>query len=348
MPDGSELRSTPAPAALRRGARNAVRSCLGVEAGDTVTLICDDASATVAAALLAELDEARARSLVFILERRAVRPLAGLPPEIARALRSSCASIYTVHPKDGEYAHRKELIGMVAPLRLRHAHMIRITEDAMMQGMLSDYRRVAKLNAIVKDRLARAKEIRVTGANGTDLSVTLDPTETIYSMAGVIAPGEWANLPNGEVYTVPLSAEGVFVCDGTVPTEEKYERSELSRHPLRIEIADGRLVKLEGGPGTLANAILATVRSGRNVDRVGMFAVGTNFELLMSIGDASQDMFMPGAYFSLGRPVATGNSDWTSTCQLSFSARKTSLVIDGEALVDGGRYPSRLLDLTRE
>ena len=348
MPDSAELRSTPAAAALRRGARNAVRSCLGVKAGEVVTLVCDDASMGVAAALLAELDDAQACSHVFILERRTVRPLTGLPAEISRALKASNASIYTVHPKDGEYEHRKELIGMVAPLKLRHAHMIRITEDAMMQGMLSDYRRVAKLNAIVKQHLVRAKEIRVTSPTGTDARVTLDPSEPIYSAAGVIAKGEWANLPNGEVYTVPQSVEGVFICDGTVPSEEKFDRIELSRRPLRIEIADGRLTKLAGGPGNLAAGILATVRSGRNVDRIGMFAVGTNFELLMPIGDASQDMFIPGAYFSLGRPVATGNATWTSTCQLSFSGRKTSLIIDGETLVDAGRYSPRVLNMTRE
>jgi hypothetical protein len=313
-----------------------------------VTLVCDDASMTVAIALLAELDDAQARSHVFILERRAVRPLTGLPAEITRALKVSNASLYTVHPKDGEYEHRKELIGLVAPHKLRHAHMIRISEDAMMQGMLSDYRRVAKLNAIVKQRLVRAKEIRVTSQSGTDAFVTLDPSEPIYSAAGVIAPGEWANLPNGEVYTVPQSVEGVFICDGTVPSEERFDRIELSRRPLRIEMAAGRLTKLSGGPGKLANGILATVHSGHNVDRIGMFAVGTNFELLMPIGDASQDMFIPGAYFSLGRPVATGNPSWTSTCQLSFSGRKTSLYIDGDLLVDGGRFSQRILDQTRE
>jgi aminopeptidase len=348
MPDSAELKSRPVPQALRRGARNAVRSCLSIGADDVATRICDDASLTVAAALFAEIQDAGARCHAFILERRAPRPIVGLPAEIGRALKLSKASIYTVHPKEGEYEHRKELIGMVAPLKLRHAHMIRITEDAMMQGMLSDYRRVAKLNAIVRERLARAKEIRVTSATGTDVRVTLDPSEPMYCAAGVIAPGEWANLPNGEVYTVPATVDGVYVCDGTVPSEEKFDRIELSRRPLRIEMAGGRLAKIDGGPGKLANGILATVRSGKNVDRIGMFAVGTNFELLMPIGDASQDMFIPGAYFSLGRPVATGNAAWTSTCQLSFSGRKTCLVVDGDTLVDAGRYSPRILDMTRE
>ena len=347
MPDASELRRKAAPAALGRGARNAVRTCLGVGPGEAVTLICDEASLTVAAALLAALDEAGAASRVFILERREQRPLTALPAEIARALRGSAASIYTAHPRDGEYEHRKELIGMVAPLRLRHAHMIRVTEDAMMQGMLSDYRRVARLNEVVKGRLARAAEIRVTSAAGTDVRVTLDPGEPIYCDAGVIAPGSWANLPTGEVYTVPAAVTGVYVCDGTAPTEEKLDRAELARRPLRIEIADGRMTKIEGGPGALAAAVLATVRAGRNVDRIGMFAVGTNFELLMPIGDASQDVFMPGAYFSLGRPPGVGSSAWSSTCQLTFSGRKTSLTVDGEPLVDAGRYPSRILDPTR-
>jgi len=347
MPDTAELKKAIVTRDLLRGARNAVRTCLGIGPDDVVTVICDEASIRVAAAIREEIEAAGARSSAFILERHAQRPLAHLPSEIARSLERSTASVYTVHPRDGEFEHRRELIAMVAPCKLRHAHMIRITEDAMRQGMLSDYRRVAALNLFMKAKLLAGQEIRVTSASGTDVRVVLDPSEPIESAAGVIAPGEWSNLPNGEVYTVPSSVDGVYVCDGIAPSEQKLGSSELSRRPLRFDMKGGRLVGIEGGPGDLAAEILDAVKRGQNVDRVGMFAVGTNFEILMPIGDASQDMFMPGAYFSLGRPFAVGTSSWSSTCQLSFSGRKTSLSVGKETLVEAGRYPQRVLDALR-
>jgi len=335
---------------MRRGAKNAADSCLGLGDRDVVTLICDEASIAVAAALLEACEEAGAKVHAFILERHAPRPLDRLPSTIVRALERSTASFYTVHPEDGEVAHRQELIKMVKPLKLRHAHMIRITEDAMQQGMLADYRQVARLNPLVIDRLRRARTIRVTSRAGTDVVVTLDPGEGWDSSAGVIGPGEWYNLPNGEVLTCPAAVDGLFVCNGIVPGDVPVDKFDLLRKPLKIELKDGRLVRLTGGPGNLAADILATVRSGVNLDRIGMFAVGTNFNLLMPIGDLIQDMFLPGAYFSLGRSPVTGgiSASWEASAQLTFTGRKTTLELDGFKVIDESRYdPTILAEVAR-
>lgn len=347
MPDSVEVRNRPFLSTLRRGATNAVDTCLGVGTPDVVTIICDEKSMVVASSILDRVEKIGAAVHVFILERHAVRPVDRLPGEIARALRQSTVSIYTAHPQEGEHAHRKEIINLVGAHKLKHAHMIGASEDTMVQGMLSDYRRVAKLNEIVIDLLRKARTIRVTSPKGTDVTVEIDPGEKIFSAAGVIAPGTWENLPSGEVFTCPRNVEGVFICDGLPPTEEQVDRFDLARKPLSMEISGGRLVKVEGGPDSLANRVLSVVRSGSNVDRIGMFAVGTNYDLLMPIGDRIQDQFVPGAYFSLGRPAATSSTSWTSSQQLTFSARKTSLDLDGRLVVENGRYAADILDQTR-
>jgi leucyl aminopeptidase (aminopeptidase T) len=348
MPDTAELKREPVNPGLRKGARNAARSCLGLGERDTVTLICDEASIRVAAALLEAFENEGAQCQVFILERQAPRPLDQLPPQIVRALERSTTSVYTVHPLDGEVAHRQQLIKLVAPLELKHAHMIRITEDAMQQAMLTDYRKVARLNPIVIERLRRGRKIRVTSKVGTDVEVTLDPAGGWDASAGVIGPGEWYNLPNGEVLTCPQSVDGLFVCNGVVPGDVPVDRFELMQRPLRIELKAGKLVNLSGGPGQMARDILATIRSGTNLDRIGMFAVGTNFNLLMPIGDLIQDMFLPGAYFSFGRSPVTGGiaATWEASAQLTFTGRKTTVEVDGFKMIDESRYdPSVLAEI---
>jgi len=347
MPDSAELRSHRFSESLRRGAQNAVTDCLSVTRDDTVTLVSDEKSLTIAASLLERIDEAGSTVNAFILERRGARPLHRLPTEIVRALGRSTVSIYTAHPQEGEHTHRKELIGLVGPNQLRHAHMLGASEDSMVQGMLSDYRRVAMLNALMVERLRRLPAIRVTSPKGTDVTVELEPGERIFDAAGLIAPGTWENLPSGEVFTCPRSVDGVFICDSLPPTEEPVDRFELGLKPLRIEIARGRLVSMSGGPENLAKRVLATIRSGTNVDRIGMFGVGTNYELLMPIGDRIQDQFVPGAYFSFGRPASTVATSWTSTQQLTFSARKTSLRLGTQLVIDGGRYAPEILEMTR-
>jgi len=346
MPDSRILRKLAGRRHLRKGARNAVCNCLAVEPDDVVTVVCDEASLNVAAALLEAIDAVGAKSKCFVLEQRVSRPMTGLPDEIVKALEGSTVSVYTVHPIEGEYAHRQQLIALVRPQNLRHAHMLRITEDAMVQGMLSDYRRVARLNEIMIDRLLRARDIRVTSRSGTNLSIELDPAEPWEASAGVIRPGEWDNLPNGEILTCPASVDGVYVCDGIAPVDYKVDRFDIGRRPLLIELAAGRLVKLAGGPGDMAERVREAIRGGRNTNRIGMFAIGTNFDLLMPIGDPTQDMFVPGAYFSFGRPAGSSNAPWTSSAQLTFSGRTTSLIIDGVDVISEGHYMPEIIAAT--
>jgi leucyl aminopeptidase (aminopeptidase T) len=345
MPDTVEIKGQGDVSRMMKGARNAMQSCLAVTPDDKITIICDESTLTVAAALLTAAEETGAHVGCYILERHVPRPAEKLPPEIVRALKKSTISIYACLPQEGEVTHRFELIQLVKPLGLKHAHMIQITEDAMMQGMLSDYRKVAKLNKIVIERISRAKAIRVTSRIGTDVTVRLDPAEPWDSSAGVIAPGSWLNLPNGEVLTCPAAVDGVFLCDGVVPAAQQFERFDIGRKPLKIELAGGRLVELSGGPDDLSSNVLATIRSGTNLDRIGMFAVGTNFELLMAIGDGIQDLFIPGAYFSFGRSPATGDHKpaWEASAQLTFTGRKTSLELDGVAIIQEGRYDPDVL-----
>jgi hypothetical protein len=345
MPDTAELRAAGDVAHLMRGARNAAKTCLGVSDRDEVTIVCDEASLAPAAAMLLAVEERGARCRCFVLERHVPRPADALPPVIRRSLSRSQVSIYTCHPQDGEAAHRLELIAMVEPCRLRHAHMINATADAMQQGMLSDYRQVARLNDLMVERLSRAAAVRVTTRRGTDVAVVLDPAEPWEKSAGVIGPGEWYNLPNGEIFTCPASVDGVFVCDGVVPATSKLDHFEIGRQPLRLEFRRGILAGAEGGPGDLARRVLDSVRAGRNLERVGMFAVGTNFDLLMPIGNATQDLFVPGAYFSLGRSPSIGGrpASWSSSAQYAFTARKTSLLLDGLPVIREGRYDPAIL-----
>jgi hypothetical protein len=345
MPDTQEIEVAGDITHLMRGARNAVKTCLAVSDRDEATIVCDEASLTVAAALRLAIAETGARCHCFILERHVPRPADSLPPLIRRTLARSTVSIYTCRPREGETGHRLELIALVEPHRLRHAHMINITEDAMQQGMLSDYRQVARLNDLMVERLGRAATIRVTSRRGTDVTVSLDRAEPWERSAGVIEPGHWHNLPNGEIFACPAAVDGVFVCDGIVPITSQLDRFEIGRHPLRLEFRASRLLDATGGPGDLARQVLANVRGGRNLDRIGMFAVGTNFDLLMPIGNATQDLFVRGAYFSLGRSPAAGSrpASWSSSAQYPFTARKTSLLLDGLPVINEGRYDPVLL-----
>lgn len=346
MPNSERLRRIVPDLALRRGAHNAVSNSLGVTPEDTVTLVCDDASATVAASLLQIIDEKRASARVFWIERLWFRPLEKLPAEIFASLETSTVSIYTAQPHPGESRHRLEIVEKVGPLGLRHAHMVRITEDAMKQGMLSDYRRVARLNELMISRMRSARRVRVTSRKGTDVQVKLSPIEAWESSAGIIGKGEWFNLPSGEILTCPGSVDGVFVCDALPPLEDEVRTSAMVTKPLHIELQAGRLVSITGGAGDIAHRVEAGLKAAPEMDRIGLFAVGTNFELLMPIGDVAQDLLIPGAYFAFGRVPVNKKTRWSTGNLLPFSGRRVTLELDGDVVIREGRYAPEILSQT--
>jgi len=78
---------------LTPGARNAVRVCLRVQASEKVTLITDEVSLEIAAALVRAVEEVGCRYQTWVLEDVATRPLTDLPLAIAEDLESSQVSI---------------------------------------------------------------------------------------------------------------------------------------------------------------------------------------------------------------------------------------------------------------
>ena len=79
---------------LIEGARNAVVVCLRIQPHEKVTLITDQASIEIAAALAAELDTVGAPYRSWILEEAAPRPLADMPGPVLDDLETSQVSIF--------------------------------------------------------------------------------------------------------------------------------------------------------------------------------------------------------------------------------------------------------------
>ena len=87
------LNTIPFDSELTPGARNAVQVCLRVEPSERVTVITDEASLEIAAALVRELEQVGSPYHAFVLEDLAERPLTRLPQEILDGVDSVRASL---------------------------------------------------------------------------------------------------------------------------------------------------------------------------------------------------------------------------------------------------------------
>src|ERR1700745_3206503 len=201
---------------LTPGARNAVNVCLRVRPEEKVSVITDELSKEIAAAIVRELEVVGSAYRVWGLEDLAQRALSGLPQEILDDLETSQVSIFVVQAQANELKSRMQMTDVVNRRKIRHAHMVNINRQIMLEGMRADFQRVDRLSQKVVEMVRKASKIRATTAAGTDLTAKLNPNYRWLKTSGIISPEKWGNLPGGEVFTTPGEVNGTFVIDGVV------------------------------------------------------------------------------------------------------------------------------------
>ena len=144
---GTPLNSIPFDPEYAAGAFNAVRVCLRVQADEQVCVITDRATMEIAAAMVAELEKLGAPYRAWVLEELAQRPLRDLPRAILDDLENSQVSIFAVQAQTNELRSRIQMTDVVNRRKIRHAHMVNINRQIMLEGMRADFQKVDRLSA---------------------------------------------------------------------------------------------------------------------------------------------------------------------------------------------------------
>jgi leucyl aminopeptidase (aminopeptidase T) len=324
---------------LTPGARNAVRVCLNVQPDERVTVITDEACAHIADALMHEIDDIGAGSSLFVLEAVAPRPLAELPPEIAADLECSAVSIFAARPQANELHSRMQLTDIVNRRKMRHAHMVNITDEIMLQGMRADFHVVDRLSTKVLDIVRTARVIQATSPAGTDLHATFSPDYRWIKTSGLISTAKWGNLPGGEVFTTPEEVNGTFVIDGVVGDWLCERYGNLADSPLTIVVERSRLVDAHSDNPHLRDDFWRYTHTDENSDRVGEFAIGTNIELRGVIGNILQDEKLPGIHIAFGNPYgAHTGATWFSSTHIDVVGTRFDIAVDGRPIMRDGAF----------
>jgi leucyl aminopeptidase (aminopeptidase T) len=333
------LISTSFDRELSPGARNAIRVCLAVKPTERVTLITDRECEEIAASLVHEIEDIGAAYAAFVLEDIAPRPLAGLPAVVAAAMERSEVSILAVHVQQNELKSRMELTDIVNRRRMRHAHMVNITHQIMLEGMRADYHKVDRLSTKVLDLVKVARQIRATTPAGSDFTATLHPGYRWLKTSGLISPDKWGNLPGGEVFTTPGEVNGTFVIDGVVGDYLCERFGSLQDAPLTVQVKNNRLVAAHSANRDLQDAFWRYTHTDENSDRVGEFAIGTNIELTHVIGNILQDEKFPGIHIAFGNPYgAHTGADWFSSTHIDVVGTRFDIWVDDRQIMKGGQF----------
>ena len=329
----------PASPELAPGARNAVEVCLAIQPGERVALIADAASAAVAASIAAVLDAVGAPCDAVLIEDVARRPMTAAPSQVLAALERADAGILCVQPQQGELVARMAIVAVVERRLIRYAHMVGVTPQIMTQGMRADYRLVDELSQRLCERMPHASRLRVETAGGTRLTATFDPALSWVKTSGLINRRYWSNLPAGEVFTTPLSVDGVFVCDGTAGDYFGPKYGDLRTTPLTLEIAGARLRSAHSARRDLEQEFWEYCHTDEHSDRVGELAFGTNVALEDMIGVLLQDEKIPGVHLAFGDPYGSQTgAPWKSRTHIDVLTRGCDVWIDDQQVIENGRY----------
>src|SRR5712691_13013891 len=144
MPD--RLTVDTIDAELAPGAHNAVSVCLQLTPEERVTIITDEATREIAAALRVEVEAIGSEHSVFVLENYAPRPLTAMPQIILDDLAQSQVSIFCAQSQPGELGSRMQINDVVNKHHIRHAHMVNINRQIMLEGMRADFQAVDELS----------------------------------------------------------------------------------------------------------------------------------------------------------------------------------------------------------
>jgi leucyl aminopeptidase (aminopeptidase T) len=332
---GAILREMPVDPSTVEGAQNAVRACLGVEAGQHVVLIVESDCDALGAAFLRAADELGAAVDVHVVdERKATRE--SFVRTLGEQLAHADASLF-VGSIDGIPSSFRRFVISAGGSKRRHGHMPGLTVAMMQQSMRTDYEEVSAITTRLAERLAGDVTITVRAPRGTELVVRCSHALEWHAETGVLREPGWTNLPAGELLTCPSSVDGVLVPDGGMWSTSAQPVKNADR--LRVVLEQGRVEAIEGGPGTEPEAILAELDAHENGRRVGQIALGTNVGVVAATGNLLQDLKMPGFHLMLGHtsPEHTG-AQWNSPIELPLLVRRADVDVEGTPILRNGRF----------
>jgi 2,5-dihydroxypyridine 5,6-dioxygenase len=202
-----------------------------------------------------------------------------------------------------------------------------------------DKRRVLAANRV----LAQAKTMRVRSDAGTDLTVSWGQYPTLVQYGYADEPGRWDHCPSAFIARWPDegSANGVVVLDAgdTILPFKEYVRT-----PIRLEISDGFVRKIEGGLD--AKYLRDYIASFKDPDGYAVSHLGWGLHdrahwTALGMYDKRQTNAMDARsyygnfMFSTG-PNAEAGGNRHTPCHLDIPMSSCSVWVDDALMVDRG------------
>ncbi len=312
----------------QKAAEVVVKKCLNVKPGETFLIITDTEKLSIANALFKKGLEVGAETLMVTMKPR-TRHGEEPPKPIAEMWKH--VDVF-VAPTKYSLTHtqaRKRAVEAGA----RGATMPGITEDMFVRTLSIDYEIVKNNVEKLYEALREAKEVHVLSDKGTNLTLRIDG-RPLHRDTGIYHnPGDFGNLPAGEIYVAPLegTANGTIVFDGSIASVG------LLKEPVKITVKDGYAVEISGGEEAEKFRKILEKVGKKEAYNIAELGIGCN-PAAKVVGNILEDEKIYGTvHIALGDNSTFGGTV-VAGIHLDGIIMKPTLIVDGKKIIENGKW----------
>ncbi|RRJ28948.1 aminopeptidase [Halocatena pleomorpha] len=301
-------------------AETAVNQCMGLERDESCVIVTDAKREPIGEALYRAAREQTENATILRYppgDQHGEEP----PEPVAAAMREGDV---VLAPTTKSLSHTRARTD-ATDAGARVATLPGITDEVFTTGLDADYAAIERHSNAVFEQVNDATELRVTAPAGTDITFTVASREWRQDTGIVHQPGEMSNLPAGETFISPESANGTFVVDGTMRPYGLL----ASEQTLAFEVEDGYVTSISDDQireqvETAAEAV------GQDAYNLAELGIGTNVAVTELIGSVLLDEKAAGTvHIAIGDDAGIGG-DTDAPLHLDGIIRKPTVHADGE------------------
>ena len=307
---------------LRAAAETAVDECLGLTADETVAVVTDDERLPIGEAIY-EVAAAQSNDATLLRYPPGTEHGEEPPAPVAAAMREAdtflAPTTYSItHTRARQRATEAGARGATLP---------GITEDVLTAGLDADYEQIAAGCESIYEQVHGAEAVHVTAPAGTDIVVEPGDRPWHRDTGLVRSPGAFSNLPAGETFVSPETAEGTVVVDGTMRPHGLVEE------PVRIEVEAGEVVAVDDdGVRESLEAAAETADDPGSVYNLAELGIGANVGVSELVGSVLLDEKAAGTvHLAIGDDASIGG-DVAAPIHTDGVVRDPTVRVDGEAI----------------
>lgn len=311
---------------LTRAAASALDDCLALKPNESLLVVSDPGTRSIAEVLVAAARERGAEAVLVDMSERennGTEP----PPAIAAAM-AACDVVIAPTTKSLSHTEARRAANATGA---RIATMPGITEEMMARTMSADFASLRPRSREVARLLTEGSEVRITTAAGTDLTLGIEGRTGISDDGDLSQAGAFGNLPPGEAFLPPVegTTNGRLVVDGTM-----WPVGRLSE-PLVFEIADGYVNEMTGLHAAEVKAVLE--KHGREAFAVAELGIGTNDAAQLTGNVLEDEKILGTIHVAIGDNHTFGGTIRVSSHQDGIVLSPT-LSIDGKPILEKGNF----------